>query len=409
MKLINRNYLVVFLCISITSISCKQNNSSATNGELIRVGYKTLQLDNETSYNRVSPKIKIIDNTEYITFHNSNNRSLYIYNYQTNELINKIVLASEGPNEIKGRYIKGYYIHSLTTIFINTNQYLYQINDKGDIIYKLELPKGQDTFRFYNRLTVDFNDATYFKNNVLHTNIIFPIHGKNTANPIRATINFKTGEINNKHIDIRTLYKNYDELLEFETYLGENGLHIGIDNQAVYAHDKLYITTTINDSILMFSKNELKEKYFAGHLDFPVPDVKTYLDTYDVSINGKSRSLSEKPDSGPYFVDLTIDLNKENIYRILFHGREEIIEENPEVIETDANPLFANFPKFRKRRITGASLIQFNIKSKSNRIYKLPIDDVNPNSMIIGKSGLHFQLKEQNSEDEITFVVYKLE
>jgi len=404
-----KKYSNFFLLILILGISCADKNVNGhKTAQLIPLSIKSIPLDNETNFAFLKPKIYTIQNAEYLSFYNENTRTIYVHQYKDNIVLNKIPLAKEGPDEIKGSYIKGYHIHTLDSIFVDAREFVYLVNSSGKVLDKIELPQQEDGRRFYSGLETDLSTSTYFRNNTLYTNIEIQVPNKESANPIRGALNFNTHAIEKTIIEKREVFKDYDAMVDFDTDLEKHGGYIGISAQTITNADTFYITSKINDSIYEYVGENLKNRFFAGHTNFPAHTYQDHYNSWDIK-TGNGISMISKPKSGPYFTDFVPDPEFKNLFRLLIHGKKEVIEETTQKKDTedDSNPLnvFANLPK---SQMTGASLIVFNLKEKSSSIYPIPIDEVIPTNFFISKSGIHFRIKNQESENELRYKIFNI-
>jgi hypothetical protein len=155
--------LVFFFCILIILTSCGQNvvenkndkkNFNKGGYSLKQEGHKVLKLDSESQPNNSIAQFFVsIDKdsiTDFFTFLNEYNNSIYFYDYKTSDYKFKISFDKEGPNGTYP-YRSGYYILNLDSIFYysyKTTQ-VYLFNKEGKKYYTYDLKKGRTQKKVY--------------------------------------------------------------------------------------------------------------------------------------------------------------------------------------------------------------------------------------------------------------------
>lgn len=110
--------LLVTACTNETvKVKNEMSGNLKASMKLEVAGEKAFLLDDSTAPKPIYTQIfSNSDSTDYLTFFNNFNNSIYFYDYNTAGFINKITWQKKGPNGI--RAIMGYHIKSLDSIYI---------------------------------------------------------------------------------------------------------------------------------------------------------------------------------------------------------------------------------------------------------------------------------------------------
>lgn len=164
--------LLLFSCNSKPEIQFSTANHTEFENkfELTSKGMKNLELDEETGFRHYSLRTDRIKDKEYISFINSMNNSVYIYESKSNNLITKIPLERDGDNGIGSLSIAAHALLSLDSLFIfNTSTgRSYILNNQGEIVNKWTMIDYRNAFSEPNpepstmSPIVRINDSFYF-------------------------------------------------------------------------------------------------------------------------------------------------------------------------------------------------------------------------------------------------------
>jgi hypothetical protein len=101
----------------------------------------TFPLDTETGFFHVSTHYTEFNEKKIFSLFNSNQRRIYVYDYDNNSLIKTINYEKEGPNGIGNSYSMGHYIKNLDTAYLygSFGYKLLMTNHNGEVLksYKL--------------------------------------------------------------------------------------------------------------------------------------------------------------------------------------------------------------------------------------------------------------------------------
>ena len=386
--------VLLFILSACGTSSNKESEAGNVSYELTQLEDKVFMLDDETSVDGIYAKYVVVDGVGYYSFFNRPNRHLYFYNYKTGEIAHKIKLAADGPNEIIYPYgFFEYWVHDFDNIFVNTMQFYYKINKEGEVLKRV---KSHENFSFSDsRLSLDA--STTFKDGKLYTSNTSFVTAEGDTSWLRANFDFEKGEVEKYYLDERTILPDFEEKAERTREMAKTG---GITSLAFFfaGNDQnLYGTSQISDSLYYFENSEFKETYFAGDPEIKSTDLDGFFMLSIVTRTENSVSIGPNPTQPPHFVgNLYTSPDKQMIYRVLVHGTKPRI--NPETNKEE--------PK-----IFGASLIVFDTKTKKSGVIKLPeelINQVALNNAFVTEEGIHFSLKEANSESEKVYKVVKV-
>jgi hypothetical protein len=336
-------------------------------------------------------KTNKINGVEYLSFFDTQSRSIYLNELETGQIVNIIKLQNEGPNQVQSFSRIDYFFHSLDSIFIDTHTAAYYlINDKGEVLKKM----GKSDGSFGERSPVSFEGVSYFDGKLIHgdSRIPFP----STAEDFVYTrASFEPTEVLKveQSLESKILLNNFEEIM---SYRKEIGTIFKIPRQFVRNNRYLFGTTPLSDSIFVFENNQLVESIYAGQPDVDLIDFKEYLNINQVKRQkGEVRRVVATKQS-PYFINTLIDPEGMLIYRVLMEGTQTKVNIN----SGDTEP-----------EIIGARLVEIHLKTGDISTLELPIDQIelkipNNNEVFVDSNGIHFKAKEQQNENEVLFRVF---
>jgi len=157
MTLLKASYFIkqLFLCVTFSLIySCSNSNIGEENSplKLRLIETKIFTLDNETPPYNADYQLTENGKKRTLSFLNARNKTLYFYDYDSRELINKIPFEAVGPNGV-GEVLRSYYYHNQDSIFVQAFQHskFYLFNSEGKKLntYPLKAPLGNYITPFY--------------------------------------------------------------------------------------------------------------------------------------------------------------------------------------------------------------------------------------------------------------------
>lgn len=265
-----------FLLLSIfTLFSCEGKVEETTdniNYQITELEPKVFDLDDETAFDRITPKYTFIDGKGYYHFFNRQNDSFYFYDYESGKLAYQVKLSSDGPDEVRYPWSFDYWVHDLDNIFINTMQAYYQVNRDGKVLKRTVV---LDVFSF-EEPQLSFDQSTTFENGKLYSTHKVMVPAKGDTSWLRAVFNLEKGKIEKTYLDERMILSGYEEKAERIREMSKTGGITTLSFQFTGDHKNLYGSSIISDSLYYFQEDKLMDVYFAG-----VPGIKsTDLDGY---------------------------------------------------------------------------------------------------------------------------------
>lgn len=399
-----RTYLTLYVLLFL--ISCgksEQQDSRKLSSELAEVplqlkdkGIYALPLDSLASFDQMlNLQVNEIEGTEYLSFFDANTKSFYIHNYGSGVLIKQIKLYNEGPNSVSVFMSPNYYMHSLDSIYIDTNFYGYfLINGKGEVLSSVS--KGPDFSS--EGVKLKFDQSSYLSENGIHGTI--KGHYRKVADHfplMRGTLQFSETKPKADNTSAQQLFDNYEGILSFlEEAQKDKKLYVNIHRHMMHHDGNLYATSVISDSIRVFRNQILVESLYAGVPDFDVIDYLTYFRNNEI-IQGKNQmgkpTVLNQP---PQYESTFIDPQGKFIYRVLSHG---------------TKPGISPYNGKEIPVISGATLLVIDLKTEERYYYELPVEEIQIRSygssaQFVSNKGIHFRVKEQDNEDQAEFRVF---
>jgi hypothetical protein len=394
MKTTVNTLLFAFLLI-LTACGTSSKEESETGNvkyELTQLEDKVFMLDDETSVDGIQAQYIVIDGVGYYSFFNRPNRYIYFYNYKTGEIAYKVKLAADGPNEILyPYYFLEYWVHDFDNIFINTMQFYYRINKEGEVLKKV---MAHETFSFgAPRLSLDA--TTSFRNGKLYSTSTTLVTAEGDTSWLKTIYDFEKGEVEKYYLDERNILPDFEEKAEKIREMSKSGGVSSLSFHFAGNDQNLYASSAISDSLYYFENTEQKGTYFAGNPQIESTDLEGFFSRSIVTRSENSVSIRPNPTQPAYFSGIYTSPNQQLIYRILVHGTKPRVD--PETNE-------------EQPKIFGVSLIVFDTKAKKSGIIDLTelLDQISLTEAFVTEEGIHFSVKEANSESEKAYKVFKV-
>ncbi|MGW8121128.1 DUF4221 family protein [Roseivirga echinicomitans] len=389
---------ILFLLLS----ACNQNKKVHTEKDgrdisLLQIedkGLDTIFLDKTEDFENLALlQLTKYDDGEYLSHFNRITRSINIYSLESGKLINKVVLASEGPNQIIFPITPTYFIHSLDSIFIDSyfNTY-YLVNNRAEILNTI----GKRSESYTNsELSVSFGEFSFFDGTNIHGNIRVAFYGTPKETDY-ARANFKLQEELeiSKSVKSEDFIDGFQEALTYRKNEEKGGEElINLPRYFVHYADNLYATTPVSDSIRVFENGKLVESFYAGIPDFDKVTHTEYLNFLRVVRKpGEMRAKNEMKRSAYYF-ETFIDPDGQFIYRVLAHGTHAVFNE--------AGDREIGF------ELNGATLLAIDIDTKKITTLELPVKEILVERQVFaGKKGVYFKVKNQQNEDQALYRIF---
>lgn len=394
------------LCSLLLLLSCsdkhKQNNETELPVEtevplkLIDKGVYTLPLDSLADFERLlNIQVNEIGGKEYLSFFDSNSNTFHIHDYESGTVIKKIRLAQEGPNKISVFMSPDYYLHSLDSVFIDTNFYGYfLINGKGEILSSVN--KGPNFSS--EEMKLKFDQSSYLSEKGIHGTVKGHFRKKTEHFPLlRGTLKFSEGKPKPDKLRSEALFDDYEEIMSLlDQAQKQKKLYGNVHRHIMYNGDYLYATTVISDSIRVFRDQKLIKSIYAGVPSYEVIDYKTYFKNNEI-IQGKGQmskpTVLHQP---PVYESTLMDPQGKFIYRVMSHG---------------TKPGISPYNGKEIPVIHGATLLVINLEDGEHYYYELPVEEIQiknygSSSIFISNKGIHFRVKDQENEDKAQFRVF---
>jgi Domain of unknown function (DUF4221) len=399
-KTLNRiKFSTLFLILIF--INCK--NEEENDVHLIENGYKELNFGGSSTIPNI--RFQYIDNQGLVSFYDRDSHTINIFDYQTNNLINKIKLAKNGDNSISTPYYwLDYYIHNLDSIFISTVKNIYLINDKGEILNKIT-PKINTNYFKINRPI--FNETTSYKNGALSFETVVLLPDLKDTVYLRINFDFFSNNIKEEYISIKEVLYDYENILNKKKELFKKGGFDMIPKHMVVNNDNFIISTPISDSIYIFKKGKLINKYLVSDSLIKLANYNQFFDRKEIIKSGNTSAIKDKTVQPPFFINMFIDKNY--LYRILSHGTR-----GRKVYKKDIYPKYLiDSISENDYVLKGASLCIFDLKTHINYVVSLPINELDislENSIIfVTNQEIHIPTNtDKINSNSLTFKIYRI-
>ncbi len=364
--------------------------------QLVDKGIYTLPLDSLANFDQMfNLQVNEIDGTEYLSFFDTNTNSFYIHDYTSGTLTKQVKLYREGPNNVYVFMSPDYYLHSLDSIFIDTNFYGYfLINGNGEIISKAS--KGPN---FRNEdIRLQFDQSSYLSEKGIHGSIEGHYKKQAAHFPfLRGTLDFSDTKPQADSSRAKDLFSDYEGIMSFlEEAKKENKSYVKIHRHMMYDGEFLYATSSISDSIRVFRDQTLVKSFYAGVPAYEVIDFATYLKNNEILFGkgqvGKPTILNQPP----VYESAFIDPQGKFIYRVMSHGTKAgISPHNGKEVPV----------------VFGATLLVIDLETEERYYYDLPVEEIQIRSFassaqFVSNQGIHFRVKEQENEDQAEFRLF---
>ncbi len=397
-KIMHNKIKVLFHLFALTLFACGGTVKEATETvqyQLKELESKVFNLDNETAFDQITPQYSVINGIGFYHFFNRKNSSIYFYNYQSGEITHKVKLSSEGPDEVLYPYgFFEYWVSDFDNIFINTMQHYYRINKNGKVLKRIV---ALENFS-WDKPLLSLDQSTTFEDGRLYAARKVIVNPEDETSWLRAAYDWDKGEFETTYLNEKMIVTDYEEKAERIREMSKTGGVTSLSFHYAGDHKNLYVSSVINDSLYYFQNDQFVEAYFAG-----VPEIKsTDLDGYfTLSIVKEFKggvSIGPNPTQPAHFTRILQSTDKRYIYRLLVHGAQPSIDP-----ESDQE-----VPK-----VFGASMVVFDTQTNTSGNITLP-EDIAENllyasDMFVNEEGIHFPVKEVESENEKAYRVFKVD
>tara|TARA_R110000823_G_scaffold315678_2_gene449477 strand:+ start:45230 stop:46501 length:1272 start_codon:yes stop_codon:yes gene_type:complete len=403
----NRSSHTILLSLACFLIlfSCQQEKEHSIESSTTQTltisdgGIKTLALEDGVNFEVLTAlKLSTINNKEYITFYDRITHSIYLYDYQTNDLFKKISMEKDGPNAVKSA--NKFFIHTIDSIFVDGSMGIHLINSKGEVLTKkskgTKLRNGIPMIQM-GAPTYSFDHDSHFENGKIEMSIhLFNRTGKNYE---RSIYDFEKDSIVEKFVQTKTLIYDYKEVLRVKEEAKKR--REGAFNITMYFgsyKNYLYGSTSISDSLYIFNDGELIKTIYAGVPTIEVASYSDYATLRIIEYFEGGMSAFENPKQPAHYKNMLLSPNGRLIYRVLYHGTK------PQFIEGEekASPY-----------VFGATLIVVDTKTEELHYYNLPVDEIELGmpfnfNLFVSNEGIFFRVKDQQNEDQVQFRFFKV-
>lgn len=364
--------------------------------QLIDKGIYTLPIDSLASFDQTfGLQVNEIEGTQYISFFDSNTNSFYIHDYASGVLTKQVKLYQEGPNAVSVFMRPDYLLHSLDSIFIDTNFYGYfLINGKAEVLSRVS--KGPDFSS--EGIKLKFDQSSYLSEKGIHGTI--KGHFRKVADHfplLRGTLKFTENGPTADSLSSKDLFDDYEAIISFlKQGQREKKLYVNIHRHMMQHNGYLYATTVISDTIRVFRGDQLVRSIYAGVPGSQVVDYQTYFKNNEIRQGKGEVSKPIVLNQPPIYEHTLIDPQGRFIYRVMSHGTKAGIspyngKEYPVII--------------------GATLLVIDLMDEECYYIDLPVEEIQirnfgSSALFISNQGIHFRVKEQDNEDQAEFRLF---
>jgi len=285
--------MVLISCVNQNGGTSKKNDSKRLSIELeeVKIPIDSSYLHNYPIYNSL-----IQDGKDYFIGYNKYKHSFDIFNITDREIYGKIILFSDGVDEVK--FLGSFVAKSLDSLYVNTYKKLLLLNKEGRVVRKYDLDLRNKFIN--NNVTVVSNKTSKM---VLNKNFIYmPLrvfNKKNKSNfdfPCAISLDLSSGTIDTINIHYPKLYRDQDKDFFPKYYptiaiLNDSIIYNYASESKIYLYGRQYDSLINANSI--FSKN-----------------TSTYVHGHGLQIDKKNHM------ENPYFSNLLYYPNKNEIYRL---------------------------------------------------------------------------------------------
>lgn len=378
-------------------LSIEKSNTEAPALMLMDLGIKTFPIDSEADFSHLVglQLTKLEDSREYMSFFNFGKRIIYQYDYETEEIVNKLILAPNGPDRIPFILSFEYFIHSTDSIFINSQSSgYYLIDENAKILNKIG---GTSKRLDFAGNKISFNASSQFFNGRIHgaykTTLVNRIEDLAYTH---ATLDFDNIlELSPLHS--RKIIYAFDKAMDIRRQEKKDGKNLLTMRQQFARNGKfLFATTPISDSIKVFKGNNLVETLYGTVKGFDLPSYREYINLVQIkNVPGEVSRITE-PVQPAQYVNTFVDPSGKYLYRVFVHGTKSYT--HPVSGVELPSPI-------------GATLLAIDLDTRKAFQMELPIDEIEitvrtNKQVFVSSKGMHFKVKGQDNEDQVQFRVF---
>lgn len=392
--------IISFGVIFFSCDSSKEANHSQPEPTLLKIvdlGTKSFPLDAETAVDYNSRfKVNVFHGREYLSFANRPTSRIYEFDYANGEPTRMIKLEKDGPNAVNLFFNIGIFFHSQDSIFVDSGGFgYYLLNDKGEVLRKFGLTPKENTLD-PDCCPINFSNASF-------------VEGKTVFGVQRSSVNDEpeVSEYTFGSIDIssdsktKNLLKlsvfipDYKEIIEMEQ--AKDPWVIPFHPSFYKLEEFLYAASPISDSVYVFKDFELVDKYYIGNEAVEPTDYRSFLLLNQIQQLKDGVQSVREVNQPPHYSDVFVSPDGKLIYRILIEATKG------KKVET----LDYEIPEVAK-----ASLVVLDKSTGRLTTFDLPVDELEiplstqSRSVFVSSAGIHFETKEQLSEDRLDFRVF---
>jgi len=365
--------------------------------EIVDLGTKSFPLDTETAVDFNSRfKVNVFDGKEYLSFANRPTSRIYEFDYASGEPTRMIKLEKDGPNAVNLFFNIGIFFYSQDSIFVDSGGFgYYLVNGKGEVLRKFGLPPKENTMDS-DCCPINFNEASFYNGDK-----VFGVQRYSVSDePEISEYTFGSIDISGysktkKLLKLSAFVPDYKEIIAMEQVKDPwvRPFHIPFYKTG----ELLYAASPISDTVHVFKDFELIEKYYIGKSTIQLTDYRSFLLINQIQQIQNGYQGVQQTNQPPHFADIFISPDGNLIYRILIESTKG------KKVET----LDYEIPEVAK-----ASLVVFDKSTGQLTTFDLPVDELDiplstqSRSVFVSSAGIHFETKEQASEDRLDFRVF---
>lgn len=365
--------------------------------KVLDLGTKSFPLDAETAIDYNSRfKVNIFDGKEYLTFSNRPTSRIYEFDYASGEPTRIIKLEKDGPNAVNLFFNIGMFFYSKDSILVDSGGFgYYLINGKGEVLRKFGLPPKE------NNLNPDCCPISFSNASFVEGKTVFGVQRSSVKDkPEVSEYTFGSIDISGdsktkKLLKLSAFVPDYKEIIEMEQ--AKDPWVIPFQPSFYKLGEFLYAASPISDTVHVFKDFELVDKYHIGNEAVELTDYRSLLLLNQIQQLKDGVQSVREVNQPPHFADVFVSPDGNLIYRILIEATKG------KKVET----LDYEIPEVAK-----ASLVVFDKSSGQLTSFDLPVDDLDiplstqSRSIFVSSVGIHFETKEQQSEDRLDFRIF---
>lgn len=237
---------------------------------------------------------------------------------------------------------------------------------------------------------LSFDKATYFKNGSIYSGITSYDSASDGSTHLRSVIPLPFDSVAKTYLRKDAIIQNYNEVSKIkEEIFNERRMLAVMGLSFARNGDYLYASTPISDVVNIFKNEELIDKVNTGTDAIKMPETRGYFDQFRNKTYLKALEY-------PFYKGLFSDVNdtRNFLYRIVSKGNSVSYNEDT---------------KQDEQKSKGGYLIVIDLNTNKTTYLELPTEHIDLRSCFVVNGKIHFKLKVQDNENEMTFKTFSVE